>query len=239
MISLIIPCFNEEKNLDVIFSKCSKLKKLIKIEIIIVNNGSSDSSHDVINSKYKNNLNFKYVNIKKNKGYGNGIKQGLKVATGNYIGWTHADLQTDLLDLIKVENIIKFSKNKTSLFIKGNRKGRSFQENVFTFGMTIVESLIFMKKMNDIGAQPTIFSSSLLRRINFRHIPDDFSIDLFFYYLAKKSNYSVKRFEVHFPKRINGISSWNVNIFSKIIFILKMIKKSIQIRFNDLNKVYD
>ena len=51
MISLIIPCYNEEENLDKLLNKLDFLLKEFddeKIEIIIVNNGSNDNSHEIL-----------------------------------------------------------------------------------------------------------------------------------------------------------------------------------------------
>ena len=50
-----------------------------EIEKAIKNNSSS-------------NIKIKLVDLKNNKGYGGGISEGLKVASGDYIGWAHADL---------------------------------------------------------------------------------------------------------------------------------------------------
>jgi hypothetical protein len=45
--------------------------------------------------------------LKVNQGYGFGILSGLKECTGEFLGWTHADMQTDPKDLLKAFNIIK------------------------------------------------------------------------------------------------------------------------------------
>ena len=101
-ISLVIPCYNEEKSLQELHYRCNDLAKKINVEIIFVNNGSTDNSKKIFTSLSRINKNFLYLNLNKNKGYGGGILEGLKKAKGNYIGWTHADLQTNPLDLIKV-----------------------------------------------------------------------------------------------------------------------------------------
>ena len=83
--SLGIPFYNEEKN---ILPVLSRLKKILKyyneIEFIIVNNGSNDNSSKIfkkIFSKYKSKK-LIYLHIKKNIGYGHGIKMGLKKSKG-------------------------------------------------------------------------------------------------------------------------------------------------------------
>ena len=79
--SLIIPCYNEEANLTILFKKLSLLtQSRNNIEIIIVNNGSTDRSSDFFkkNILSKNNQ-MKLIEIKKNKGYGDGIIEGVEV----------------------------------------------------------------------------------------------------------------------------------------------------------------
>ena len=99
-LSLILPCFNEEKNISFIYEEFSQIPfNNNKAELILVNNGSTDNTDKEIdkiiniNEKLNNNITIRKVFIKKNDGYGGGIKAGLKIAKGNYIGWAHADLQ--------------------------------------------------------------------------------------------------------------------------------------------------
>ena len=55
--SLIIPCYNEEKNLPLLLDKCKNILLKNDIELVIVNNGSLDKSSEVLlnlKTKYKN-----------------------------------------------------------------------------------------------------------------------------------------------------------------------------------------
>ena len=52
-LTLVIPCYNEEKNIKELFDQISKLENKLHIEVIIVNNGSTDNSVDVIDSEKK------------------------------------------------------------------------------------------------------------------------------------------------------------------------------------------
>ena len=112
-ISVVIPCFNEEKNLKKIINKSIKFIQLVRnSEIIIVNNGSTDNSLNILsNPNFKKIKNLKIINVKKNIGYGHGIKTGLKYSRKKYISWTHADLQCDIFDIKKGYKILK---NKTT-----------------------------------------------------------------------------------------------------------------------------
>ena len=101
-LSVIIPCFNEEKNLVEIVKQIKVVKeenKDIFIEFIVVNNGSTDNSSSKL-TKLNDQYNFKIVDLDKNLGYGGGILAGIREATCSVIAWTHGDLQCDLNDVI-------------------------------------------------------------------------------------------------------------------------------------------
>ena len=123
-IDIVIPCYNENKNLEKILKKIEGFKNLKYLKFILVNNGSTDNSFK--NKKIIKFLkldNVKLVNIKKNKGYGNGILKGLSHSKSEYVGWTHADVKNLNEEISKIILIIK-KNNKSNIFIKGIRKGK-------------------------------------------------------------------------------------------------------------------
>ena len=94
--------------------------------------------------------------------------------------------------------------------------------------MSIFESILLLKPMNDINAQPTMLSRELYGK--WKNPPHDFSLDLYAYYIALLMNYKVKRFRVVFGERAFGHSSWNINLSSKYKFIARTIKYSLQLK---------
>ena len=83
-ISIIVPVYNEEKTILEILKKLSDIKKTYEnIEIIVINDGSIDSSNQIL----ENNSNFydSLLSYEKNKGKGNAVRNGLKVARGDYV----------------------------------------------------------------------------------------------------------------------------------------------------------
>ena len=229
-LSLIIPCYNEEKNVPFL---CEKLEILLEknIEVILVDNGSTDHTLQKIRefkNKNKSN-NLKILSIYNNIGYGNGILAGLKVARGEILSWTHADMQTDPKDVL---NGLKFFKNRNDkIFVKGLRNGRSLKDRLFTIGMSIFCSIILNQILWDINAQPTIFTKTFFD--NWVNPPDDFSLDLYAYNLARKNDYKIRRFDVNFNKRLFGLSNWNVDFPSKLKFIKRTVRFTFKLTKSD------
>ena len=96
-LSILIPCFNEEKTIIEVLKKIN-LQKIDKIdfEIIVINDGSSDNTLSLL--KENDHLYSQLVNLSKNLGKGGAIIEGLKVANGAYILFQDADLEYDPSD---------------------------------------------------------------------------------------------------------------------------------------------
>ena len=75
-LSIIVPVYNEEKIILDLLKKITILEKKCDLEIIIVNDGSSDNSKDIIENNKK--LYSKFINLEKNLGKGKAIIEGLK-----------------------------------------------------------------------------------------------------------------------------------------------------------------
>ena len=225
LFSFVIPCYNEGENVTLILNKITELfKDINNIQIVLVDNGSQDGSFDQFDKKDFSSINIKKIRVDENKGYGYGILQGLNAADGDFLGWTHADMQTDLADLIKATDIIKKKNFSKTTYVKGYRKGRSIFDNFFTIGMSFFETIYLKTKLNEINAQPNLFSREFFNQLN--NPPYDFSFDLYFYYFAKKLNQDIERFDVLFPQRLHGESKWNNSLGDKWKFIKRTIKFS-------------
>lgn len=227
-LSIVVPCYNEEKNIPIILERFASCIYRDDIEVILVNNGSVDRTAEVLEELLPRYVFARTVLVKVNKGYGYGILTGLAEATGEFLGWTHADMQTDPKDIIKALKIIESKNNEKNIFIKGNRKNRNFFDTFFTFGMSIFETFYLGKKLYDINAQPNIFHRSFYDE--WKNPPYDFSLDLYVYYMARLKKLEIVRFQVLFPKRQHGHSSWNTGMKAKWKFIRRTIDFSINLK---------
>ncbi len=224
-LSLIIPCYNESENLPLCLKRCSELIDK-DIEVILVDNGSTDSTPSVLLDLLPKYPGCRSIRVDRNEGYGAGILAGLKESTGDVIGWTHADMQTDPCDVVRGFEL--FKEYGSNIFVKGYRYGRPLMDVFFTIGMSVFESILLRKILFDINAQPTLFSRNFFD--SWSDPPKDFSLDLFAYYSAKLSKIRIYKFPVKFGDRAFGVSHWNVDWKSKKKFIYRTIEYSLKLR---------
>ena len=224
--SLVIPCYNEAANLPLLLDRCREVTRRSDIEVILVDNGSTDNSPDVLLNLLPQYPGCRSVRVEKNQGYGFGILAGLGAAKGEVLGWTHADMQTDPQDVLRgLEN---FDKQGASIFVKGRRYGRPFADVAFTVGMSFFETLLLGKPLWDINAQPTLFPRTFFE--TWQDPPHDFSLDLYAYYQARSNGLEIYRFPVKFGERAHGVSHWNVNWAAKRKFIRRTVEFSLDLR---------
>jgi glycosyltransferase involved in cell wall biosynthesis len=216
---IVIPCFNEAGNLPTLISQCEDLASTGLFEFVLVNNGSSDNSIGIMRGKTIPNV--RIVDLRENRGYGGGILAGLENLNTEYVGWTHADLQTDL-----ISSLTSLQKEDFDFF-KGVRLGRSPMERLFSSGMGIVCSVLFRTKLNEINAQPTVLNRRLFD--SWKNPPTDFSLDLYAILIAKKKKSRIVRSNFVFSKRNSGRSSWNHGFKSRVKMVIRTLKYAVSL----------
>lgn len=231
---LVVPAYNEAKNLDSVIRRAVNAAKSSglspeRFTLVVVQNGSLDDSDKVLQDLSRtSDLGpwFKVVKVPQNRGYGYGLWQGLKATTAEFVGWTHADQQCDPKH--GIDAFLTLSKGQENALIKGvridrNRKDR-FVSRVFEF----MARLILGVSVYEMNAQPKVFKRALLK--NLKNPPQTFAFDLYVLYNAIKANYTIKTIPVSFPPRIHGMSKWASTFFSRYKTILGMIRYMVELR---------
>lgn len=108
-ISIIVPCYNEEKSIPFFYKEISKvIKKMnnVNFEIIFLNDGSTDKTLKVIKGYADIDKNVKYISFSRNFGKEAALYSGLDNSTGDYVAVMDADLQDPPELLEEMYNII-------------------------------------------------------------------------------------------------------------------------------------
>ena len=99
MISIIVPCYNEEESLPIFYDEVKKVsvnlykKYNVNIEFIFINDGSKDATLDVLKKLSEEDSCVHFVSFSRNFGKESAIYAGLENAHGDYVAMMDADLQ--------------------------------------------------------------------------------------------------------------------------------------------------
>jgi len=206
-LSVVLPCYNEARNIPIIVERLSRFWPEILFELILVNNGSTDDTEKVLATMEKEKEFLRVVTVIKNVGYGHGIMSGLKEARAEVVAYSHADIQTPPEDIIKAFRLFKESEDHSKhILIKGLRVNRRKEEQSLTRGLEKVAGLLLGYKMDDINGQPKLFPRELIKTLTTP--PFDFSFDVYVIYKAVQNGFEIRKFPVDFGLRIHGESKW-------------------------------
>ncbi|WP_187949003.1 glycosyltransferase family 2 protein [Carnobacterium inhibens] len=112
LISIVIPCYNEEESIDLYYKEMEKIRKKMSVEFeyIFVNDGSKDKTLPVLrNLAKKDNNRVRFISFSRNFGKESALYAGLEFSTGNYVTVMDVDLQDppellpQMFELIKTE----------------------------------------------------------------------------------------------------------------------------------------
>jgi glycosyltransferase involved in cell wall biosynthesis len=242
-ISIIIPIYNVNKYLreclDSIINQTLKT-----IEIICVNDGSTDNSLEII-KEYIHDNRIIIIN-KNNSGYGDSMNQGLNIASGEYIGIVESD---DFIDINMFENLYKIIKKGDIDIIRSNFYLYWEKNKKEALNFKILKNLynkIFnpMELQNIFLVQPSIWAGIykklflIKNDIKFLTTPGASYQDTSFFYktLYKANKIFCTKKAFYYYRQTNSNSSVNNNTLNKVIFahielneIEKFIKKDVKL----------
>ena len=150
-ISVVVPVYNEEKNLPALHNKIVDiLKKISKdYEIIFIDDGSTDSSFKILESLQKKSRNTKVIKFRSNFGQTAALNVGFKHAKSQVIVTMDADLQNDPADIPKLLNKLREGYDVVSGW-RYKRKD-SVSKILFSKLSNILRRLIVKEVIHDSG----------------------------------------------------------------------------------------
>ena len=147
-LSVFLPTYNEEGNIKKVIENTKKvLQKNVKNwEIIIVNDGSKDSTKDIANKLAKLDKRIRVVSHDENKGYGSALKTGFENSKYPWVAFTDSDGQFDFAEITK---FIKESDNADLILGVRKKRADSLARKIFTFGWSLLARIMLGLKARD------------------------------------------------------------------------------------------
>lgn len=200
-ISVILPAYNEEKNIArAVELSARMLRGLTRdYEILVVNDGSSDRTPDIVRELALEESSLRCLSHAANMGYGAALKTGLRSASKELLFFTDSDLQFNIAELPELVRWIE----DYDIVIGYRRRRRDHPGRRFLgWGWTTLIRLLFGLRVKDIDCAFKLFRKRVIDTISIDSIGAFVNSEILL--RAVKKGYTVKEIPVtHYP-RVNG-----------------------------------
>jgi glycosyltransferase involved in cell wall biosynthesis len=212
MISIIIPFYNEEKNIPPLLQEINAAmkKENAEFEVILVDDGSQLK----VESEKLNKENIQLITHKKRMGKGEALRTGIRHAKGELFVFMDGDLQDDPSDIARFHRKIEEGAD----LVNGVREKRkdTFLIKTYSFFANIVLRNLFHSPFTDINCGFKMFKKETL---------DDFPLYgnnfRFFPLSAYYRGFEVSEVPVHNRKRLHGVSKFGpMKLFTGVLDML-------------------
>lgn len=163
-LTIIVPVFNEEDNLERLYSELSNFIANTRrgVKVLFINDGSKDGSLDKIKEICDRSQYFTYCSFDRNYGLSTAIKAGFDLANTPLIGYIDADLQTSPQDFNRL--LIYAEQYDLVTGVRANRKD-SFVKNMSSLFANKIRRAFTHDGMDDTGCPLKIIKTSVAKRI--------------------------------------------------------------------------
>ena len=235
-LSVIIPAYNEEDSISGTLSDISTFlsQKEYTYEIILVNDGSDDSTLDRAREALKENERLTVINNRTNSGKGDAVKRGMLAASGKYRFFTDADNSTTIDHLDKL--LPYFSQGKDIVIGSRAVQGAtiSLSQPIYRtipgkIGNLLIQALA-LPGLHDTQCGFKGFTEKSARDIFSRTIIKGWAFDIEALFIGKRMGYEIAEIPVtwvNHPSSKVRFSSYFSTIFDLLYFrIYHSIRKN-------------
>ncbi len=224
LISVVIPVFNEEENILILNEKLTGVFARLdyEYEIIYVDDGSSDSSRDILKTLAKDDCRIKPVFFRKNSGQSAAMDAGFKAARGELVVTLDADLQNDPEDIELLLNTMKEGNYDTVVGWRYDRQD-NLVKKVSSKIANSVRNWLSDEDIADTGCSLKLYKKECLESIKLFN-----GMHRFLPTLIKMEGYKVGQVKVSHHHRKYGVSKYGISnrLFSGLrdLFAVRWMK---------------
>lgn len=219
--SIVIPVFNESKNLPILISQIYKALKKHAFELIIVDDNSSDGTFEILNKIKKKN--FRYFVRRKDRDLSRSCLLGFNKSKYKNILVMDGDLQHQPKDIKKLLKVFKLKKahiviGSRELFTR-KKHNLSFMRLSASRILIFIVNILLGNKTSDPMSGFFIFKKEIFIKNKYKLFNKGYKILMDLIYLDKKYQkiYDVK---INFANRKKGESKMNMKILFSLIYMI-------------------
>lgn len=204
VLSIVVPCYNEEESVTMFLDDIQKTLVAFDYEVLFINDGSSDSTLEIIRNLADSNPNVKYISFSRNFGKESAIYAGLINATGNLVCVMDADLQhppnllPEMIEAISDGYDVAAAKRVSK---KGEPPVNKLGSHLFYKLFNAVSSLNLVEGATDFRVMTRQVSDAVLELSEYNR----FSKGIF-----QWVGFETKWIEYENVKRVAGDSTWSI-----------------------------
>ena len=238
LLTVIIPVYNTAEYLDRCIESVNNQTEH-NIEIIIINDGSTDNSEDIINRYIAMCPKIEYIKLEKNIGVGNARNIGIKKAKTKYIAFVDSTYYENMLEKIECNNSeICISGIKTEVDDVYNWKYRyKYPDNFTTSGNFCLHALTNQYN-SDISISPIvnnrIYNKTLISKNEIMFDKSRRAQDMYFSFMAftyaNNVSFCSNSFYHYYQRDFSATHNFTKQYVDEYFYILHTIKEELQTR---------
>jgi glycosyltransferase involved in cell wall biosynthesis len=232
--SVVIPVFNSEKTIETLVNRINFFfKSHNKIyEIILINDGSTDNSWDIISKISLNSENIISLDLLRNYGQHNAILCGFREASGDYVITLDDDLQNPPEEIEKFFPLIP---SGYDLIIgKYTKKKHSFSRNIGSKVVHLLIKKIFYHKLDYKYRELKLSNFRLIKKTVVDMVVQNSPVDPYIPGMIILFSTNICNVEVNHEERKHDESGYSAKKLIKLIIKLLFNHSSIPLRFTAL-----
>jgi dolichol-phosphate mannosyltransferase len=210
-LSIIIPCFNEEEGIPHLWDRLNPvlddLKNTMNVEMVFVDDGSTDNTNRLLEDYCKGKENFRLITHKVNKGIGAALRTGFQNAKGEIIVTTDSDCTYSPTE---IPRIIECLTDEYDIVTASPYHPEGGAENVPRYRLFLSKGVTWLYSMR-VGSNIHTYTSMFraYRRKTIEEIEfeaDDFIVTVEFLVRSLKRGYKIHEMPATLHSRIYGVS---------------------------------
>lgn len=237
-LSIIIPAYNEQQRLPATLARIAawlETKPLDFVEIIVVNDGSSDRTAEVVREAAARDLRIRLLENPGNRGKGYAVRHGMQKAQGEWVLFTDADLSAPIEDLDRLEAAVERESADgaigsraldRSLVLKHQSAMRELSGRLFNLCMRLITGLPY----RDTQCGFKLFRRDVAQCVAARQRSDGFGFDVEILFIARRHGFRI----LEVPVRWANVEGSKVSLAKGLAAFLDLVR----VRWNDLRGLY-